>query len=102
MYMCIYRVYMCIYVYLEIGWGAGCSSGGRALCYKGLDPLAWRINPAWQKHLQFRLLSVPTSGPQVIDQRLWNVLSCLWESAYKRSPYCISERVAYVATAGFL
>ena len=27
--------------------GAGCSSGGRSVCCKGLEPHAWRINPAW-------------------------------------------------------
>ena len=26
--------------------GAECSSGGRVLCRKGLDPPAWRIDPA--------------------------------------------------------
>ena len=42
--------------------GVGRSSGGRTLSYKGLDPLVWWIDPAWQKHLQFELSSVPTSG----------------------------------------
>ena len=46
---------------------------------------ALQINPAWQKHLQLRLFSVPTSGPQLVNQWLWYVLSCLWESAYKTS-----------------
>ena len=36
-------------------------------------------------HLQFGLFSILTSGPQLVYQRLWYVLSCLWESAYKRS-----------------
>ena len=27
----------------------------------------------------------PVSGPWLIHQRLWYVLACLWESAYKRS-----------------
>ena len=48
-------------------WGpstAGCSSGGRALCCEGLDP-PWRINPAWRKHLEFGIFSVPTSGGSI-------------------------------------
>ena len=52
---------------------------GRALSCKRFDL------PAWQKHLQVGLFSVPTSGPQLVHERLWYVLSCLWESAYKRS-----------------
>ena len=59
----------------------GRSSGNRALCFKGLDPPTWRIDPACRMHLQFRLFSVPTSDPQLVHQRL----SCLWESAHKRS-----------------
>ena len=35
--------------------------------------------------LQFGLFSVPTSGPQLVYQRPWYVLFCLWNSAYKRS-----------------
>ena len=31
------------------------------------------------------LFSVPTSGPQLVYQRPWYVLFCLWKSAYKRS-----------------
>ena len=33
--------------------GVGHSSGGRAPSRKGSDPLSWRFNPAWWKHLQF-------------------------------------------------
>ena len=33
----------------------------------------------------YGLFSVLTSGLQLVHQRLWCVLSCLWESAYKRS-----------------
>ena len=36
-------------------------------------------------HLQIGLFSVPTSDPQLVHQRLWYVLPCLWESEYKRS-----------------
>ena len=35
--------------------------------------------------LQFGLFSVPTSGPQLVYQRPWYVLFCLWKSEYKRS-----------------
>ena len=58
----------------------GRSSGGRADCCEGLEPPAWWLDPAWQMHLQYELFSVPTSGPQLVYQRL---LSCLWESAYE-------------------
>ena len=60
------------------------NSGGRALSCKGLDPPAWWIDPARWMPLQFGLFSIPISGPQSIPQRLWHVLSCLWESVYKR------------------
>ena len=65
--------------------GAGRSLGGRALSCKSLDPPAWRIDPAWWVHLQFGLFSIQTNGPHLVHQRMWYVLSCLWESAYKRS-----------------
>ena len=48
------------------------------------EPVGRRIDPSQWTHLQFELLSVPTSGPQLVHQRPWYVLSCLWESAYKR------------------
>ena len=57
-------------------------SGGRALACISWDHL---IESGWWVHLQFGLFSVPTSGPQLVYQRLWCVLSCLWESASKRS-----------------
>ena len=31
------------------------------------------------------LFLVPASGPQLVEQRLWYVSSCLWDVAYKRS-----------------
>ena len=81
----------------------GHSSGGRALSCKGLDPPASQINPAWQMQLQFGIYSIPTDGPQLVHQMLRRyVLSCPWESAYKNTPCCLLERVAYVATVGFL
>ena len=79
----------------------GRSSGSRALSCKGLDT-AWRINPAWQMYFQFELFSVPTSGPQLVNERLWYVLLCLWESLYKRSVAVYREKVAYMVTVGFL
>ena len=27
---------------------------------------------------------IPASAPQMVSQRLWYVLSCLWDGAYKR------------------
>ena len=50
--------------------GAGCSSGGTALSCKDLDSPTWRIDPAWRKHLEFELFSVPTSGPHLVHQIL--------------------------------
>ena len=44
-----------------------------------------RIDPSQWTQLQFGLFSVPTSGPQLVYQRPWYVLFCLWKSAYKRS-----------------
>ena len=37
------------------------------------------------KHRLNLFVSVPTSGPQLVYQRPWYVLFCLWKSAYKRS-----------------
>ena len=28
------------------------------------------------------LISIPTSGPELVHQSVWYVLSCLWESVY--------------------
>ena len=44
-----------------------------------------RIDPSQWTQLQFGLFSVPTSGPQLVYQRPWYVLFCLWKSAYKKS-----------------
>ena len=44
-----------------------------------------RIDPSRWTQLQFGQFSVPTSGPQLVYQRRWYVLFCLWKSAYKRS-----------------
>ena len=31
------------------------------------------------------LFLVPASAPRLVQQRPWYVLSCLWDSAYKRT-----------------
>ena len=48
------------------------------------------------------LFLVPGSAPRVVQERLWYVLSCLWDGAYKRTIATNWERVALVAAAGFL
>ena len=48
-------------------WGAGRTSGGRAPTSEGFNH---PIDPAQQMHLQFGLFFIPTSGPQVVHQRL--------------------------------
>ena len=73
-----------LYIYI---YGAGRSSSGRALAYKGWDNL---IEPAWWMHLQCGLFSVPTSDPQLV--KLWYVMSCLWENACKKLLFLISSK----------
>ena len=62
----------CLYLrsQLKLNRMSGRSSGGGALCCKGLDPPTWWIDPAWWMHLQFGLFSIPTSGLQLVHQRL--------------------------------
>ena len=79
--------------------GAGCSSVDSVPAFEAVGR---RIDPSQWTQLQFGLFSVPTSGPQLVYQRPWYVLFCLWKSAYKTIPCCLSKRVAYVAAAGFL
>ena len=31
------------------------------------------------------LFLIPASAPRLVKQRLWYVLSCLWDDAYKRT-----------------
>ena len=62
--------------------GAGCSSVDSVPAFEAVGR---RIDPSQWAQLQFGLFSVPTSGPQLVYQRLWYVLFCLWKSAYKRS-----------------
>ena len=87
MYVCVYEctcvhvhVHACVYVYVWEWWDITqavehshvkvaiiqSSLHGRCICSLGV-------------------FSVPTSGPELIHQRLWYVLSRLLESAYKRS-----------------
>ena len=79
--------------------GAGCSSVDSVPAF---EAVGCRIDPSQWTQLQFGLFSVPTSGPQLVYQRLWFVLLCLWTSAYNRSLAAYQKRVAYVAAAGFL
>ena len=61
---------------------AGCSSVDSVPAFEAVGR---RIDPSQWTQLQFGLFSVPTSGPQLVYQRPWYVLFCLWKSAYKRS-----------------
>ena len=62
--------------------GAGCSSVDSVPAFEAVGR---RIDPSQWTQLQFGLFSVPTSGPQLVYQRPWYVLFCLWKSAYKIS-----------------
>ena len=53
-----------------------------------------RIDPSWGGPIE--LFLVPASAP-----RLWYVLSCLWDGAYKIT-LAVNQKVAYVAAVGFL
>ena len=61
---------------------AGCSSVDSVPAFEAVGR---RIDPSQWTQLQFGLFSVPTSGPQLVYQRPWYVLFCLWKRAYKRS-----------------
>ena len=63
-------------------FGAGRSSVDSVPVFEAVGR---RIDPSQWTQLQFGLFSVPTSGPQLVYQRPWYVLFCLWKSAYKRS-----------------
>ena len=62
--------------------GAGCSSVDSVPAFEAVGR---RIDPSQWTQLHFGLFSVPTSGPQLVYQRPWYVLFCLWKCAYKRS-----------------
>ena len=42
-----------------------------------------QIDPSWGGPIE--LFLVPASAPWLVQQRLWYVLSCLWDGAYKRT-----------------
>ena len=42
-----------------------------------------RIDPSWGEPID--LFLVPASALQLVQQRPWYVLSCLWDGAYKRT-----------------
>ena len=46
------------------------------------------------------LFSVPTSDAQMAHQRLWYVLSCLWESTYK-APLLLIGKSSLCEDGGF-
>ena len=60
--------------------GARCSSVVRAFAHGAMGR---RIDPSWGGPIEIFL--VPASGPRLVKQRLWYVLSCLWDGAYKRT-----------------
>ena len=47
-----------------------------------LYTMSW-INPSWWTH---QAISHSASAPQLVQQRLCYMLSCLWDATYKRSP----------------
>ena len=42
-----------------------------------------RIDPSCGEPIE--LFLVPASGPRLVYQRPWYLLSCLWDGAYKRT-----------------
>ena len=44
--------------------------------------MGW-IDPSWGGPIE--LFLIPASAPRPVYQRLWYVLSCLWDGAYKRT-----------------
>ena len=60
--------------------GARCSSVIRAFTH---GAMGHRVNPSWGGPIE--LFLVPASAPQLVQQRPWYVLSCLWDGAYKRT-----------------
>ena len=72
----------CNNMFYNLSMGAGCSSVDSMPAFEAVGR---RIDPSQWTQLQFGLFSVPTSGPQLVYQRPWYVLFCLWKSAYKRS-----------------
>ena len=48
------------------------------------------------------LFLVPASAPRLVQQRLWYMLSCLWDGAYKRSLAANHKEYPMWAAEGFL
>ena len=78
--------------------GAGCSSVDSVPAFEAVGR---RIDPSQWAQLQFGLFSVPTSGPQLVYQRPWYVLFCLWKSAYKRSLAAYRKENSLCGGSGF-
>ena len=47
------------------------------------DAMGRRIDPSLGGPIE--LFLVPASATRLVKQRLWYVLSCLWDDAYKRT-----------------
>ena len=60
------------------GGGARCSSVVKVFAH---GAMGHRINPSWGRPIE--LFLVPSSAPRLVSQRLWYVLSCLWDDGYK-------------------
>ena len=60
--------------------GARCSFVLRAFAHGAMGR---RIDPSWGGPIE--LFLVPNSAPRLVYQRLWYVLSCLWDCVYKRT-----------------
>ena len=60
--------------------GSGTYLSGRAFTHGAMGR---RIDPSWGGPTE--LFLVTASAPRLVLQRLWYVLSCLWDGAYKRT-----------------
>ena len=60
--------------------GARCSFVVRAFAHGAMGR---RIDHSWGRPIE--LFLVPASVPPLVYQRLWYVLSCLWDDAYERT-----------------
>ena len=60
--------------------GVRCSSVVRAFAHGAMGR---QIDPSWCGPIELFLVSA--SAPRLVKQRLWYVLSCLWDGAYKRT-----------------
>ena len=69
----------CVRLSLRSG-GARCSSVVRAFAH---EAMGCQIDPSRGGPIE--LFFVPASAPRLVYQRLWYVLSCLWDCAYKRT-----------------